>query len=317
MKLPLGDAVFASPVPRRIIFTDTVGEEGLTWILKKTGVLVNFLPDAVPDPRLVTCYLWRTDGVSYPLKEYESLVSNVIELSCHHVLGISFNCVSVALSHSAVKLKGMELVMKELTDPVKNVWKDLESEEFQPQDLLDEHSGWQGTSPLVQAKITSFSRYAVICRLKSFLFRKGTSKKCHQFACNVPDFPGVSVSIPETSLPSEPDFMFTMKVEEVSIGNFEENGILVGPILHLLCNSLDEVKGRVSVSIPLVPQQKQVDWTEIPTGRVRVFSRGGEDKLWEWMDIINELAEPPRLNNGIVTFQLNGIKKYQINQNLQ
>ncbi|PFX28336.1 hypothetical protein AWC38_SpisGene6923 [Stylophora pistillata] len=55
----------------------------------------------------------------------------------------------------------------------------------------------------------------------------------------------------------------------------------------------------------------------MPTGRVRVFSRGGEDKLWEWMNILNELYEPPRLNNGIVNFRLNGIKKSQINQNIQ
>ena len=51
---------------------------------------------------------------------------------CNSV-GVSFDCVSVALSHSAVKLKGMELVMKELIDPVKNVWQDLKSTEIQPQ----------------------------------------------------------------------------------------------------------------------------------------------------------------------------------------
>lgn len=299
---------------RRIIFAETITEEGLTWILKETGVLVKFLPEAVSNPRPVTCYLWSTDSVSYPLEKYEALVSNVIELSCGNSVGVSFDCVSVALSHSAVKLKGMELVMKELTDPVKNVWQDLKSTEIQPQALQDEHSTWQSTLPLVRANITGFSRYAVICRLKSFRFSKGSFEECHQFECSLSEFPGIIVSIPRTSLPSKSDFACTIKVEEVSSDNFEENGVHVGPIAHFLCNSSDEVKGPVSISIPITSQQKQIDWAKIPTSLISVFSRGEKS---EWSDITNELDEPPTLNNGVVTFQLNGIKRSPINHNLQ
>ena len=113
-------------------YRDAVTEEGFAWILKETGVFVKFLSKAVPDPRLVVCFLWSADHVSFPLQENELLVSNVIELACDDSDGISFSCISVALSHSATDLRGYELVIKELVDSGKSLWKDLETTVMQP-----------------------------------------------------------------------------------------------------------------------------------------------------------------------------------------
>ena len=116
-------------------YRDLVPEEGFTWILKETGVLIKFFPKAVPDPRLVTCLLWKAGIVSPPLENNESLVSNVIELDCDDPHDVVFSSIEVALSHSAICLRGYELVLKEMTDSKGLHWKDLRTSEVQPSGL--------------------------------------------------------------------------------------------------------------------------------------------------------------------------------------
>lgn len=81
----------------------------------------------MPAPKLITSALWRPSTVSLPLKDDESLVSNVIELACDDLSCIELSDVTVALSHSAIDLKGYELVIKERIDSEENDWKDLET----------------------------------------------------------------------------------------------------------------------------------------------------------------------------------------------
>ena len=116
-------------------YRELVPEEGFTWILKETGVLVNFFPKAVPDPRLVTCSLWKSGIVSPLLENNESLVSNVIELDCDDPHDVVFSSIEVALSHFAICLRGYELVLKEMTDSKGLHWKDLRTSEVQPSGL--------------------------------------------------------------------------------------------------------------------------------------------------------------------------------------
>ena len=84
-------------------------------------------------PKQMKCSRWSPKICSPSLAENESLVSNVIELSCEHgPLGAKFlknvdEKVTVRLSHSASDLKGYELVVKELVDPDNNVWKELDT----------------------------------------------------------------------------------------------------------------------------------------------------------------------------------------------
>ncbi|KAJ7375534.1 hypothetical protein OS493_040553, partial [Desmophyllum pertusum] len=194
---------------KRIIFADIVTEESSSWILKETGVCITFSPKAVPDPRLVTASLWRPSTVSPPLEENEMLVSNVIELACDDLVGITFSGVTVTLSHSATDLGGYELMMKELTNAEDNVWKDLET--WCPSDPLSENSESQSELRFAQAKITSFSMYAVTWRLKSYTFSRPISENSPEYTCTCPEYPAVSVTIPTRSLPSTEDFTLTMK----------------------------------------------------------------------------------------------------------
>lgn len=88
---------------------------------------------AVSKPKQMACSQWNAKICSPRLAENESLVSNVIELSCEDgPLAVEFNKdvdekVTVMLSHSASDLKGYELVIKELVDLDNNEWKDLDT----------------------------------------------------------------------------------------------------------------------------------------------------------------------------------------------
>ena len=79
----------------------------------------------MPEVKLITCSLWRPSAVSLPLQADESLVSSVIQLACDDPVGVNFSGVTLVLSHSAVDMGGYELVMKELTDPENDTWKNL------------------------------------------------------------------------------------------------------------------------------------------------------------------------------------------------
>ena len=104
---------------------ESVKGEGFTWDCRESGVCIKFSPKAVPEAKLITCSLWRPSAVSLPLQADESLVSSVIQLACDDPVGVNFSGVTLALSHSAVDMGGYELVMKELTDPENDTWKDL------------------------------------------------------------------------------------------------------------------------------------------------------------------------------------------------
>ena len=92
----------------------------------------------MPEAKLITCLLWSSSHVSLPLEADESLVSSIIQLACDDPEGVNFSGVTVALSHSAIDIGGYELVMKELTDPENDIWKNLSTtnETWDPSGML-------------------------------------------------------------------------------------------------------------------------------------------------------------------------------------
>ena len=86
---------------------------------------------------------------------------------------------------------------------------------FLNSDIKDEHSGVEEFPdwlfPFAEAEITSFSSFAVVWRLKSFTF-KNPSTLSSSFPCILSDHPGVSVTFPESSLPTGKTLTLTVKV---------------------------------------------------------------------------------------------------------
>lgn len=82
-------------------------------------------------------------------------------------------------------------------------------------DVKDEHSSVEEFPdwlfPFAESEITSFSSFAVVWRLKSFTFQN-PSTLSSSFDCILSDYPGVSVTLPVSSLPSEKTFALSVKV---------------------------------------------------------------------------------------------------------
>ena len=72
-----------------------------------------------------------------------------------------------------------------------------------------------GFSPFSQAVCTKsgVSSFAAIWRPKSFTFSRGTAVG-PELTCIVPDFPDVSVQIPQSCVPVNQDFCVTIQVHE-------------------------------------------------------------------------------------------------------
>ncbi|KAJ7363162.1 hypothetical protein OS493_011440 [Desmophyllum pertusum] len=236
------------------------------------------------------------------------LVSNVIELACDDLVGITFSGVTVALSHSATDLGGYELVMKELTNAEDNVWKDLET--WRPSDPLSENSESQSELRFAQAKITSFSMYAVTCRLKSYTFSSPTSENSPEYTFTCPEYPDVSVTIPTRSMPSTEEFTLTMKVQEVPNDDYEEQRVFLGPILHISCSLDVELQEPAFIRIPITLQQDQTKLPELSPSHISIFYCSTKDKSQEWVEITKQLETPAQIENGVVTFQVNHFSKF-------
>ena len=66
--------------------------------------------------------------------------------------------------------------------------------------------------PFAEAEtVTACPSIAAIWRLKSFTFYK-LAPETSDFTCTVTEFPGVSVTIPHSSVPSSENFSVTIKV---------------------------------------------------------------------------------------------------------
>ena len=78
-------------------------------------------------------------------------------------------------------------------------------------DPLGENYTSKSELRFAQAKITSFSMYAVISRLKSYKFL--VTKESPEFTYTVTEYPDVSVTVPTKYLPADEDFTFTLKVK--------------------------------------------------------------------------------------------------------
>lgn len=93
------------------------------------------------------------------------------------------------------------------TDKFKCFVADLPDEHYSEQEVPD----WM--FPFAEAEtLTDCSSFAVVWRLKSFTFYK-LSPQASDFTCTVTEFPGVTVTIPHSSVPSSENFSVTIKVK--------------------------------------------------------------------------------------------------------
>ncbi|CAH3168505.1 unnamed protein product [Porites evermanni] len=291
-----------------------VTSEGTCWAFKQWAVHLMFPPDAVSEHTSIVVHRWKYSVRSPPVKEHEAITSHVIELSSLNGQELKFNTkVKLSLSHSATDLQGYELVMKKLIDKETNYWEDVDGTRDIRcrQGFEDNHPSHMKITdfffPVAQADISECSTYAVVCRLKAsptYTITSGGGSFSH------PDFPGVTVTIPENAVTPKAKFPLELKVQEVSNEEFEVEGKFLGPVLRIKCFQAVQFLKPVAIQLPISLREQQDLNLNPSTCLVRVlFLKSHSDKK-EWIEITDDLVKPPSLDRKFVRFHVERFSAY-------
>ena len=287
---------------------------GTSWAFKPWTVHLMLPPDAVSErTTIVVCR--RKYGVrSPPLHEHEAITSNVIELSFLNGQELKFNTkVKLSLSHSATDLQGYELVMKKLIDKETNYWEDVDGtrnircrQDFE--DNLPSHMKIPDFFfPVAQADVSECSTYAVVCRLKAspiYTITSGGGLFSH------PDFPDVTITIPENAVAPKAKFPIELKVQEVSNEEFKAEGKFLGPVLRIKCFEAVQFLKPVTIQLPISLREQEYLNLDHTTCLVRVLFLKSDNDQKEWIDITDDLVKPPSLDRKFVRFNVERFSAY-------
>ena len=234
---------------------------GTIWASKEWAVHLILPADAVSERTSIVIRRWEYNVRSPPLQEHEAITSNVIELFSTNGQELTFNSkVRLSLSHSTTGLKGYELVIKKLIDKETNNWEDVDGTRDIRcrQDVEDNHPSHMKIPdvffPVAQADISECSTYAVVCRLKAsptYTITSAGGSFSH------PDFPGVTVTIPENAVAPNAKFPLELRVQEVSDEEFKGEGIFLGPVLRIKCFKAVQFLKPVNIQLPISLREQQ------------------------------------------------------------
>ena len=291
-----------------------VTSKGTSWASKEWAVHLMLSPDAVSERTSIVVHRWEYSVLSPPLQEYEAITSNVIELSSINGQELKFNTkVKLSLSHSATDLWGYELVIKKLIDKKANKWEDLDGTRDMRcgQDVEDNHPSHMKIPefffPVAQADISECSAYAVVCRLKASPTYTITSAGG---SFGHPDFPGVTVTIPENAVAPNAKFPLELKVQEVSDEEFKGEGIFLGPVLRIKCFEAVQFLKPVNIQLPISLREQQDLNLNPTTCHVRVLFLKSDGDQKEWIEITDDLVKPPSLDGKFVRFHVERFSNY-------
>ena len=288
--------------------------EGTSWALKQGAVHLMLPPNALSERTPIVVHRWKCGVRSPPLQEHEAITSNVVQLSSTNGQELKFNTtVKLSLSHSATDLQGYVLVIKRLIDRETNNWEEVDGTRDIRcrQDLEDNyHFDMEIPDflfPVAQADISECSTYAVVCRLKASPTYTITSDGG---SFSHPDFPGVTVTIPENAVAPDAKFPMELKVQEVPTEEFEGEGNFLGPVLRIKCFDTVHFSKPVTIQL-LVSLREQHDLNLNPAAchvRVRFLKSDNDHK--EWIEITDDLLKPPSLDGKFVRFLVERFSAY-------
>ena len=291
-----------------------VTSEGTIWAFKQWAVHLMLPPDAVSEHTSIVVHRWKYSVRSPPLQEHEAITSNVIELSSSNGQELKFNTkVKLSLSHSATVLQGYEIVIKKLIDKETNYWVDVDGTRDIRcrQDFEGNHPSHMKIMdfffPVAQAVISECSTYAVVCRLKAspiYTITSGGGSFSH------PDFPDVTITIPENAVAPKAKFPLELKVQEVSNEEFEAEGKFLGPVLRIKCSEAVQFLKPVTIQLPISLREQEDLNLDPTTCLVRVLLLKSDNDQKEWIEITDDLVKPPSLDRKFVRFNVERFSGY-------
>ena len=291
-----------------------VTSEGTSWAFKQWAVHLMLPPGAVSEHTSILVHRWKYSLRSPTLQEHEAITSNVIELSSLNGQELKFNPkVKLSLSHSATDLQGYELVIKKLIDKETNYWEDVDGTRNIGcrQDSEDNYPFHMKIKdfffPVAQADISECSTYSVVCRLKASptcTITSGGGSFSH------PDFPDVTITIPENAVAPKAKFPLEFKVQEVRNEEFEVEGKFLGPVLRIKSFQAVHVLKPVTIQLPISLREQQDLNLNPSTCLVRVLFLKSDNDQKEWIEITDNLVKPPSLDRKFVRFHVERFSGY-------
>ncbi|PFX14538.1 hypothetical protein AWC38_SpisGene21295 [Stylophora pistillata] len=295
-----------------------VDHQGTTWNLTdiQAGGCITFTQDAVSMPLLFGCKLLEPTVEFPPLNKDERLVSSVIELTCDeqpdiHFTGQSKGEVVVALSHSAPKLEGYEVLIGELISSDSSYeWKDLETTNiWQIPDIKDDFAKLR--VPYAEAKVTTCGVFAVIYRLKSYIYSTRVSGN-EEITHKIPEYPEVSVTISAENVRDRSNLELILKVQEIPQQWFDCGEEFAGPVLHIKCPQITDLAEPATITLPLLLQGDKDELSKFSATDLRVFKCRSGDERADWDEITMQLPNAVELMNGVVRFQVKHFCRFTV-----
>lgn len=99
-------------------------------------------------------------------------------------------------------------------------------------------------------------------------------------------------------------------MQEVSDEAFKGKGILVGPILRIACSESVEFSKPVAIQLPVSLGDEQPEIPDLSKCRVRVLFLRSDAEQKEWIEITNDLRNPPSFDGTVVRFQVQRFSGY-------
>ena len=95
-----------------------------------------------------------------------------------------------------------------------------------------------------------------------------------------------------------------IQIQQTPNDDDEEKGAFVSPILHISCPVEVALEEPALIQLPITSEEKQTDLQNLSSSQIRVFQRCTRTKSQKWRDITKKLLTPPKLENGVVSFQV-------------
>ncbi len=102
-------------------------------------------------------------------------------------------------------------------------------------------------------------------------------------------------------------------MQEVPGEEFEGKDVQVGPILRIFCTEVVEFLKPVTIQLPVFWKYEQQDIPDLSTCRVRVLFLKSDVEQKEWIEITDDLTNPPSIDGNIVRFQVQRFSGYVCN----
>lgn len=100
-----------------------------------------------------------------------------------------------------------------------------------------------------------------------------------------------------------------LKVQEIPQQWFDDNEMLAGPTLHIMCPDAIQLLMPATITLPMSLDADENQFAEFSSSNIVVLV-SYDDSTSDWQEITTKLPRPVEFVNGVVTFQVTHFSRY-------